>query len=531
MYTFSVTEDMVKQYMEEIETLKDLVDYSADNYGEKVFFIFKRNNEIIKKTYRDCERDVKRFSAVLNNLNTTEKSYHVAILGDSSYEWVVAYLGTAYSGNVVVPLDVKEKPDKILKIITYTDVDVIVYDKNYQEVVDYLEKNYELKKTFYWDVSGKDKQNNMDEKYFLNECQKEIGLSNNRQIGPDTLSTIICTSGTTGEEKGVMLSHRNLVTNAIVVRVPVSNINVKLSVLPMHHCYCFTCDILESFLRGRIVFLNDSISNLFYNLRLFEPDIILGVPQIWKLMYQTVMREYQQNPQQKIADVKKKVLGTKLCAVANGGAGMDLDLYNKMKEIGLMITDGYGMTECSPVISTSDVTNYVPGSVGCLCYTYEARLIDGELCVKGPSVMLGYYKNPAATNAAIDKDGWLHTGDLCRIDKNNNIFIIGRKKNLIILSNGKNVCPEELEALLLEIPLVKDVIVFKKDDAICAEIYPDYANITEEQKSELEKIMMKEVFSVNKNLPIHKKIASFVIRKDDFKRTATGKIIRKESEM
>ena len=285
---------------------------------------------------------------------------------------------------------------------------------------------------------------------------------------PDQLCTIMFTSGTTGKSKGVMLTHRNLAENATCLDMKIPPRTTILSVLPIHHAYCLSMDILKGISLGSIICINDSLLRVAKNIRLFQPDMILMVP----LMIETMAKKLEEVQFIPKKLVKIEVFGKKLHTICSGGAYLSPDMIDLFESYGITILQGYGMTECAPVISTNVSWDIRKNSVGKLLPNCEAKVVDKELWVRGSSVMQGYYHMPEETKETL-VDGWLRTGDLGYVDEDGFVYLTGRKKNLIITKNGENVSPEELENKIGEARLVQEILVREKEGVIEAEIFPD----------------------------------------------------------
>ncbi len=340
----------------------------------------------------------------------------------------------------------------------------------------------------------------------------------------DDVCTIIYTSGTTGKSKGVMLTQRNLYDNIKNVVVTVEPGTAMLSVLPIHHAYCLVMDWMMGFSKGAVLCINDSLLHMVRNIGRFEPEIMLMVP----LMIETIYKRLEQagDSGDKKA-VGRAVFGPNLKTIYSGGAHLDPYYIEAMNEYGVEICEGYGMSECSPVISTNGELGNKPGSVGLPLANAEVKIENGEVVVRGTSVMKGYYKMPRETGEAI-KDGWLHTGDLGRIDEDGFLFITGRLKNLIILSNGENISPEEIESAFELNPLISEIVVTGEDNGLCARIYPDpdYIESHPMSEEEIRESLQGALDEYNKKQPSYKALVGLVVRKYPFLKSATKKIKR-----
>ena len=338
---------------------------------------------------------------------------------------------------------------------------------------------------------------------------------------PDSLCTIMFTSGTTGKSKGVMLTHRNMAENATCLDMKLPERSVVLTVLPIHHAYCLSMDILKGFSLGAILCINDSLLRVAKNIKLFQPNMILMVP----LMIETMARKLEDAAGLPPELVRKEVFGENLTTIFCGGAYLNPALIDLFEKYGITIQQGYGMTECSPVISTNLSWNIRKDSVGQLMPNCQAKSVDGELWVKGSSVMMGYYKMPEETAEALE-DGWLKTGDLGYVDQDNFVYLTGRKKNLIITKNGENVSPEELENKIGENRLVLEVLVRENEGMIEAEIFPDYEYAKKQGIEDMRAALQKVIDQYNLNAPAYKKVYRLKVRETEFEKTPSRKIKR-----
>ncbi|MCD7744081.1 MAG: AMP-binding protein [Lachnospiraceae bacterium] len=338
---------------------------------------------------------------------------------------------------------------------------------------------------------------------------------------PDMLATIMFTSGTTGKSKGVMLTHRNLAENATCLDMKFPERTVLLSVLPIHHAYCLSMDILKGLSVGSIICINDSLMRVAKNIKLFEPNVILMVP----LIIETMAKKLQDTVGVPPAVVKRMVFGKQLHTICSGGAYLAPDLLDLFQKYDITILQGYGMTECSPVISTTLSWNIRKGSVGQLLPNCEAKTVDEELWVRGSSVMQGYYKMPEETAETLT-DGWLHTGDLGYADEEGFVYLTGRKKNLIITKNGENVSPEELENKLVEHRLVQEILVHESEGLIEAEIFPDLEYAKKKHVKDVPAALQELVDQYNQTAPLYKRIYKLTVRETEFEKTTSKKIKR-----
>ncbi|MCI5713990.1 MAG: AMP-binding protein, partial [Lachnospiraceae bacterium] len=349
--------------------------------------------------------------------------------------------------------------------------------------------------------------------------EQETGFS--YEPKPEELATIMFTSGTTGKSKGVMLSHRNLAENATCLDMKFEPGTVLLSVLPIHHAYCLSMDILKALSVGAVICINDSLLRVAKNIKLFEPNIILMVP----LMIETFAKKLEEVSWMPAALVRAKVFGKQFHTICSGGAYLNPAYLKTFQRYGITILQGYGMTECSPVISTNLSWDSKVGSVGKLLPNCEAKTVDEELWIKGSSVMMGYYHMPEQTEEALE-DGWLKTGDLGYVDEDGFVFLTGRKKNLIITPNGENISPEEIENKIGENRLVQEVLVRDSEGVIEAEIFPDYEYAAKKRIKDIQKELQKIIDAYNEKTPTYKRVFKLKVREVEFEKNTTKKIKR-----
>lgn len=319
-----------------------------------------------------------------------------------------------------------------------------------------------------------------------------------------------------------MLTHRNLAENATCLDMKLPKRTVALSVLPVHHAYCLTMDILKGMTLGAIICINDSLLRVAKNIKLFQPNMILMVP----LMIETMAKKLEDAAGLPPEIVKKEVFGESFHTICSGGAYLNPAYVDLFQRYGIKILQGYGMTECAPVISTTVPWNIRKDSVGQLLPNCEAKTVDKELWVRGSSVMKGYYKMPQETAEVLTEDGWLRTGDLGYVDEEGFVYLTGRKKNLIITKNGENVSPEELENKIGEHRLVQEILVREKNGVIEAEIFPDYEYAKKKEITEIQSVLQEVVDDYNKTAPAHKRVYSLKVRETEFEKTPSKKIKR-----
>ena len=504
-------------------TIRELIINAEASYGDMDAFRYKAKSDnqdgkktiVVDKTYTELKQDTEKFSAALEAIG--EKNAHVAILGASSYEWVVAYLGTVNGGNVAVPLDAQLPPEEICELLDRADVTALVYDSSKEKTAAMaLEKCPGLRQAI---AMNKDEDEDRILSFWKLVDGQKAGFDFSPE--PEDLATIMFTSGTTGKSKGVMLSHRNLAENATCLDMKIEEGTVLMSVLPIHHAYCLSMDILKGLSVGAVICINDSLMRIAKNIKLFEPNMILMVP----LMIETLAKKLESAALLPAAVVKAKVFGKQFHTICSGGAYLNPAYIDTFKKYGITILQGYGMTECAPVISTNLSWNSKKNSVGKLLPNCEVKTVNEELWVKGSSVMQGYYHMPEETAETL-QEGWLKTGDLGYVDEDGFVFLTGRKKNLIITSNGENVSPEEIENKLSEKRIIQEVLVRESQGVIEAEIFPDYEYAAKKRVKDMEKHLQDIIDEYNLQAPLYKRIVKLKIRDTEFEKNTSKKIKR-----
>lgn len=497
-------------------TIREILVQSEQKFGTADAIRYKISKDTIEtKSYTSLKQDSESFSNALEKLGA--RNQHIAMIGLTSYSWLVSYLGTVNSGSIAVPLDVSLPAEEVCELIDRADVTVLVLDEVRKDVAAIIKDRCPKLKH----VISMQKKESDEHMLSLTQLLHENNGSFDFDPDPDQLCTIMFTSGTTGKSKGVMLTHRNMAENATCLDMKIPERTVVLSVLPIHHAYCLSMDILKGLSLGSIICINDSLIRVAKNIKLFQPNMILMVP----LMIESFAKKLQDVAGLPPEIVKKEIFGEQLHTICSGGAYLNPSYIDLFQTYGIAILQGYGMTECAPVISTNRSWNINKQSVGQLMPNCEAKIVDGEIWVRGSSVMIGYYQMPEQTAETLEGD-WLKTGDLGYVDEEDFVFITGRKKNLIITKNGENVSPEELENKLGESPLVQEILVRENEGVIEAEIFPDYEFVEKKSISNIHDKLQQLIDGYNKTAPAHKKIYSLKVRETEFEKTPSKKIKR-----
>lgn len=504
--------------------LYDLVNNASSEFQNVTFIRYKIKKDIIDKSFNQFKLDSDALGVFLKEKISMDR-LHIAMVGTTSYNYLVGFFGTTNTNNIVVPLDAQLSADDICDCINRADVTVFMYDSRFSNLVESVRKLCP-QVTHIIQLDGFP----IDDKVLsLEKIIKDYnGKSIKVNINSKDCTAIIYTSGTTGKSKGVMLSHENLMDNCFCENGESEPGDILLSALPIHHVYCLGCDILLAIRYGTTVCVNDNLMHLGKNIATFKPHKMLLVPMIIQSLYYKIQGACKSFPDVAPKDVARKVLGENLRIIFSGGAYLSQNIIDGFKEFDVKVAQGYGMTECSPRISTAlEFGDNVPESVGKVVNGCQVRIVDGEIQVKSKSVMMGYYKNPQATAETLTEDGWLRTGDLGH-QEDGWLFITGRKKNLIILDNGENVSPEELENKFVDNLLVKEVLVYAKDGLITAQIFPNFDYATQQNITDIPQKLQNDIDSINLTLPSSKTIRNLIVRDVEFEKTTSKKIKRSQ---
>lgn len=515
--------------------LQEFVREIARLYGERKAYRYFVEDTIVSKSFQELERDVNAVASWLLQKGWRRK--HIGILGSSSYQWIVTFLGITNSDNVVVPLDKMLPEEELLNLLIMGDIDVVFLSEEFEPMIKTIRKQ-ENQVTDIISFSGTT----------YREILRTVPVPLPK-LDTEAMAEILFTSGTTGTSKGVVLSQKNIVSNINEICRMDFTKNLKtnpvvMSVLPIHHTFELTVDNLGVLYSGATVCINDKLENIVANLKRFQPAVILVVPAIAEIFYKKVMEGIESGGMKgKVAfarkcnralsglriDARRKLykrllekFGGNLTNVVVGGAALRSEVAEAFDEFGINMYQGYGLTECAPLVAANYPGKNRFGSVGLPVSYMQLKIENQEILVRGDGVMLGYYKNPEATREAI-QDGWFHTGDLGYQDGDGYLYITGRSKNLILLDNGKNVYPEELEEYLMTVPGIRDVMVYDDNGKISAIVQPLCPNDKEVLAG-----IKQGIRKLNEKLPPYKRIVGLDFRIQEFPKTTTLKIKRQE---
>ena len=507
---------------EYINNYKEMLELRLRETPDDPAFSFKAGDMVIRKTYRDLYNETNLLANYFNSKYGVNK--HIAIMGENSYNWIVMFIAIILSGNVVVIIDKDSDIKKTKELLKTTDTKIIYYSEKYCNHVK------EIKFI---------KQLTMDSiESYLDEGAKKI---NKYKIDDDKPAAIFFTSGTTGSNKAVVLTQKSMAADlygASSLYYPHGDV---VGFLPFHHAFGLITGIIMPIYYGKEVFINSSLKNILTDFQENKPAIVFVVPLFVETFYKQIWQTARKQHKEKALRVGLRVSNTLLKAGIDvrhkffkniheqfggnlkhmicGGAFLDKKYVKWFRSIGIDILNGYGITECSPVVSVNRNDFYRDGSIGVPCRGVEVDIIDNEICVKGDIVMKEYYKDKKATNSVI-YDGYFHTGDLGYIDKDGFIFINGRKKNIIILSNGENISPEPIENELLKDKAVCEVIVYSKDNKLVAMIYPEEEYLGDQEYFD------ELIYEYNRNKAKNHQISHVELRTTEFVKNNSKKIIR-----
>lgn len=564
--------------------LKDMLETTVARFPERALFKqkFNRNEPFREITFRQVLDDVYALGTAFLDLGLREKK--IGVIGKNSYQWCETYLAVTGGVGVIVPLD-KELHEEELKQLTVKGElsAVITVENKYYETFKAIKESGESQLEYVINVAMEEDESLKDGYISWNKLRetgrKAVHNGDRKYIDAPVvntdLSVILFTSGTTDVSKGVMLNQKNLVLDTYLAQTLLEvrqGEDTFFSILPLHHTYECTATFLECVYNGTTMAICQGLKYIVKDMQETRPNLLLGVPVIFENLYNKITRNVRKSGKEKqlntlfrINRVTKKIgldiskqatkqitelFGGELRSVICGGAAVDGDILDYFGDLGFRSVQGYGLTECSPVIALNpDNAKFINNkSAGYLFPLSECKIVDkdedgfGEICFRGPTVMMGYYKAPERTAQAIDSDGWYHTGDLGYIDEQEYVYITGRKKSIIITGNGKNVYPEELEFYLQKSEYISESMVWGDETNADPTRRGIYATIrvnkeaiedkfgTDYSKEQVTEFINREVDKANEKLPLFKKITHVIIREREFNKTTTHKILRRDED-
>ena len=543
----------------EITDLKDMLKKSGEKYGEKIAYKIRQENEYKEITHSEVRKMVDGLGTKLIDMGLKDK--RIAVIGENRYEWEIAYLSIVCGTGTVVPLDKSLPENELESLIERSKAEAIICSQKYVEIL----KKTKLKYIISMDLEN-DNDGIISQKRLISEGIQLVKSGDtsftNAKIDNEKMSIMLFTSGTTSISKAVALSHKNICSNLMDMSsiLDVNSSDVFLSFLPLHHVFECTVGFLFSLYVGAETVFCDGIRHIPENLAEYKVSVMASVPAIYERLFKIIKKhlekqgkveqilkdeeKYKDSSMEKKKEVFKEIhdlLGGNIKLFISGAASLEPSIEEKFRRLGFNMVQGYGLTETSPVVAIGNKKYHKTGSIGKCVPSDEVKLLDinkdgiGELAVKGPNVMLEYYENKEATEKVL-KDGWFQTGDLARIDEDGYIFICGRKKSVIVLKNGKNIFPEEMETLINKEDGVEESFIFGKpiskdpnDIKIFVKIVYNKESFEGKTETEIKEYFNEKIKSINKTMPHYKAIRGIIISDKPLIKTTTNKIKREKN--
>ena len=543
----------------EITDLKDMLKKSGEKYGEKIAYKIRQENGYKEITHNEVRKMVDGLGTKLIDMGLKDK--RIVVIGENRYEWEIAYLSIVCGTGTVVPLDKSLPENELESLIERSKAEAIICSQKYVEIL----KKTKLKYIISMDLE-KDNDGIISQKRLISEGIQLVKSGNtsftNAKIDNEKMSIMLFTSGTTSISKAVALSHKNICSNLMDISsiLDVNSSDVFLSFLPLHHVFECTVGFLFSLYVGAETVFCDGIRHIPENLAEYKVSVMASVPAIYERLFKIIKKhlekqgkveqilkdeeKYKDSSMEKKKEVFKEIhdlLGGNIKLFISGAASLEPSIEEKFRRLGFNMVQGYGLTETSPVVAMGNKKYHKTGSIGKCVPSDEVKLLDvnkdgiGELAVKGPNVMLEYYENKEATEKVL-KNGWFQTGDLARIDEEDYIFICGRKKSVIVLKNGKNIFPEEMETLINKEDGVEESFIFGKpiskdpnDIKIFVKIVYNKESFEGKTETEIKEYFNEKIKSINKTMPHYKAIRGIIISDKPLIKTTTNKIKREKN--
>lgn len=551
-----------------VSNIRDIVYNSSELFPDKNAYLVKdlTGGEYRPIKFSQLKADMNSLGTALLQQGLTGRK--IAVIGENRYEWIISYLAVCCGVGIIVPLEKELHPGQIKNLLERAGVSAVIYSKKTEEAVREAITGIDGLEYLICMDSDSHEGSVLSLKQLMHEGNKLLDAGNrdfiDAVIDPEAMSMLLFTSGTTGIAKGVMLSHKNIVSNTMNMSMVVNvEGQIGLDVLPMHHTYEMTCLILTGMYQGCCIAICEGLKYILKNMVEARANVMLGVPLLFESMHKKVWKQAEKSGKadkmrKAIAiskklhlyntDLPKKIfreihetLGGGMNTLISGAAAIDPKVIEDFCAMGFNMFQGYGMTECSPIIAVNMDRYSKAASVGLPMPNTEIKIMNpdedgiGEIICKSDSVMLGYYDDPAETEKVL-RDGWLYTGDYGYLDNDGFLYITGRKKNVIVTKNGKNIFPEEVEFYLGKSEYISECLVYGYDEensgdtVVCADIFPDYEAIEENfgeiTEPEIRKILKDAVEQANDQMAQYKRIRRFDIRETEFEKTPTKKIKR-----
>ena len=551
----------------EFTNMRELIEFAGETYADKYAYSFRRTakSEITKIKFSSLRDDVRSLACELASMGCSGK--HCAIIGKLSYDWVLTYFAVLSIGGVLVPLDPEWQKEDLADTVSKANASFLFCDEDIKEKGEYIAEQISLEAEPVY-LAAKETERNLRAAMRAGKPKFEANSDPyyHADIDPDALALLVFTSGTTGKGKGVMLSQKAVLEDMTTV-IPYIDFGEKtVDVLPPHHTFGSSVMLVGHAIIGSEIFISGGIRYITKELTEQKPEHLVLVPLYLETFYRKIWANIKKQGKEKLIknmiklsngmcrvgiDLRKKIFaqvraafGGEVKMIITGGAPINPEIVDFFSAMGITTLNGYGITECAPIVSVNRSLNNVQGSIGQPIDCDEIQILDpnedgeGEICVKGPNVMLGYYNDPDATAEAFTEDGFFRTGDYGKMREDGILFITGRKKNLIILSNGKNVYPEEIENALIAVPGILDIVVYEGQskrgiahNAIVAEIFPDEDYVKANGIEDVKAHIKPYVDEYNKTAVSYKKIGVLKIRTTPFPKNTLRKITRFKIDM
>ncbi len=560
----------------DFKTIKEVFEKSTEKYAERPFILEKYNHkeEFKTMTYFDFRNDVINFGTAMNEILKL-KDKRVIIIGENTYGWYVSYMAMLCGTGIAVPVDKELPANEIENLVKRSNASAIIYTKKKKDVIEKIKDSLTSVEYFIEMYSDEGIENrNVGMNYLINEGKKLTTSGNDEymkiEIDPEEFKILIFTSGTTSQAKGVMICNKNLVQNinAISRYVRVYETDRLFSILPLHHTYESTIGFLVPMASGASIAVCEGLKYIVPNLKETQPTIMLAVPILIENLYKKINNNIVKSKKEKLVntmihltntlknvniDIKRKVfkeildnLGGKMRLIVSAAAPIDAQIGEWVENIGIRFLQGYGLTETAPISALTPEYETKIGSVGKPVSCAKIKIDnpnkegEGEVLISSDTLMIGYFEDEEATKKVIIEENgerWFCSGDIGYMDEDGYVYITGRSKNVIVTQNGKNIYPEEIEQLFVDVAEVKECMVYGKEEEgskeliISIKVIPDYDAIKEKHgenlsEEDIQKIIWEEVKKVNKKLTSYKAIKNLEIKKDEFEKTTTMKIKR-----
>lgn len=523
----------------QVGTIKEFLYVCEEMYGSRTCFVYQRGQEEVTISYQQFCCEVESLGVRLWQQGLRKSK--IAVFGENRYEWILAYFAITCGGNIAVPMDKELDAETIAELLRDSQCKVIIYSDTYADIVERLKQcmDTDICCISMSDIREENSRKQDDFEIWKQKYREE-------KVEKDALAAIVYTSGTTGKSKGVMLTHGNMISDMYAASQYATIAGLSILVLPLHHMFGLVAGVFAVMFYGCPLYINQSLRRLLTDFQRYKPQNLFVVPLIVETLYKNIWSTAKKQGKDRMLRVMMKVsdilrlcridlrkvffksvraaLGEKLEVIICGGAPIDVKYIKELESLGITVLNGYGITECAPIVAVNRNRCNYTGSVGRPLLCNEVAIAgDGEILVRGTNVMQGYYHNPEE-NADVFVDGWFKTGDIGYLGKHGELYITGQKKNLIILSNGENIAAEAIEKEVYALPYVKEAVAYGEAGKVVVEVYLDdaYPDSTT--------LIQQDIRRINKKLPLARNIGNIKLRDTEFPKTTTKKIKRERCE-